>query len=547
MDDNLPIDIQCRKLLDWLVSRRVCPKDWHKTVLQIREKIGNALKDMPEHPAVRDLLSGSEYGINYFHCLEIVEILKETEASTKNFFGGYSSQRMSDWKAVVSSYQKDQVYIAEAAQLLIQSVSYDVPALKKQIQKCSQTQEECDKKVNSNERKIEEFRQEFQKGCVSLGISLPSDTDNQVNKTANLIRKEILSLLGDLPKIYDGLASDCKGLDPYIKMYAEFINKVHDLKSQNGEASSNILPDLSFLIERGNVTTYEWVHGEPPLSIIHPADLQMETSPDEDEACDQIDFDIGDEGGAEIDFDLGEEGVQGLNLEVGDIDWGDIGDTPEGGGGGDDIDWDIVTAEDGGVGVEGSEEEGVVITLEESGNEGGVARDSDALTLLDNRKTRNLILDELHELQAFYIQRKAEMSASDSSGGSGRLALVPSEAGEITEKDVEAAISKTGALISALTTGKLHHLQLVRGSGKYVDRLVGDLKQKLRLIERTRQQSEELRERREGSSNEEVKQRKTLADLVTKTKVLQGNVEKDISGRYNGRRVNIMGGIQTLS
>ena len=90
--------------------------------------------------------------------------------------------------------------------------------------------------------------------------------------------------------------------------------------------------------------------------------------------------------------------------------------TFSGGGGGDDIDWDIVTAEDGGVGVEGSEEEGVVITLEESGNEGGVARDSDALTLLDNRKTRNLILDELHELQAFYIQRKAEMSASDRSG-----------------------------------------------------------------------------------------------------------------------------------
>ena len=59
----------------------------------------------------------------------------------------------------------------------------------------------------------------------------------------------------------------------------------------------------------------------------------------------------------------------------------------------------------------------------------------------------------------------------------------------------------------------------MRGSGKYVDRLVGDLKQKLRLIERTRQHSEELRERRKGSSNEEVKQRKTLADLVTKTKV----------------------------
>ena len=83
-----------------------------------------------------------------------------------------------------------------------------------------------------------------------------------------------MSLLGDLPKIYDGLASDCKGLGPYIKMYAEFIDKVHNLNSQDGGASSKILPDLSFLIERGNVTTYEWVHGEPPLSIIHPAHLQ---------------------------------------------------------------------------------------------------------------------------------------------------------------------------------------------------------------------------------------------------------------------------------
>ena len=75
-----------------------------------------------------------------------------------------------------------------------------------------------------------------------------------VNKTANLIRKEILSLLGDLPKIYDGLASDCKGLGPYIKMYEEFIDKVHNLNSQDGGASSKILPDLSdsILCKLGN-------------------------------------------------------------------------------------------------------------------------------------------------------------------------------------------------------------------------------------------------------------------------------------------------------
>lgn len=32
--------------------------------------------------------------INYYHCVKIVEILKETEANSRNIFGRYSSQRM---------------------------------------------------------------------------------------------------------------------------------------------------------------------------------------------------------------------------------------------------------------------------------------------------------------------------------------------------------------------------------------------------------------------------------------------------------------------
>lgn len=32
--------------------------------------------------------------INYFHCLKIVELLKQTEDGAKNIFGRYSSQRL---------------------------------------------------------------------------------------------------------------------------------------------------------------------------------------------------------------------------------------------------------------------------------------------------------------------------------------------------------------------------------------------------------------------------------------------------------------------
>lgn len=51
--------------------------------------------------------------INYFHCLRIVDILKETEAESKNIFGRYSSQRMKDWQEIVKLYEKDNVYLGK--------------------------------------------------------------------------------------------------------------------------------------------------------------------------------------------------------------------------------------------------------------------------------------------------------------------------------------------------------------------------------------------------------------------------------------------------
>ncbi|VDM75648.1 unnamed protein product [Strongylus vulgaris] len=103
---DLPIDIHSGKLLDWLISRRHCQKDWQKNVLVIREKIKHAILDMPESDEVVKLLQGScdlpFADINYFHCQRIIEILRETEKDTKNFLGFYSSQRMKDWQAKYS-------------------------------------------------------------------------------------------------------------------------------------------------------------------------------------------------------------------------------------------------------------------------------------------------------------------------------------------------------------------------------------------------------------------------------------------------------------
>ena len=58
-EQNIPIDIQTSKLVDWLISRRHCTKTWTQQITTIREKINSAIQDMPEHKGIVKLLTGT--------------------------------------------------------------------------------------------------------------------------------------------------------------------------------------------------------------------------------------------------------------------------------------------------------------------------------------------------------------------------------------------------------------------------------------------------------------------------------------------------------
>ncbi|XP_064650428.1 CDK5 regulatory subunit-associated protein 3-like isoform X1 [Lineus longissimus] len=108
--------------------------------------------------------------INYFHCLRIVDLLKETEAGSKNMFG--RSQRMKDWCEILKLHEKDGVYLAEVAQILMRNVNYEVTALKKQIVKCKQIQKDMGNKIKSE--------------LLSLVKHLPAEFDRITTATSDL-------------------------------------------------------------------------------------------------------------------------------------------------------------------------------------------------------------------------------------------------------------------------------------------------------------------------------------------------------------------------
>ncbi|TMW41853.1 hypothetical protein DOY81_013067, partial [Sarcophaga bullata] len=185
---EIPIDIHTLKLQDWLISRRIVPKNIQAALKDIRSKITNALQDMPSNDELIKLLKGSN--INYFHCKEIVEILKQTEKDTKSIFGSYGSQRMKDWLEIIRLYEKDNVYLAETAQLYVRNVNYEVPNIRKQMAKLEQQSEESLKRSQDLSKPESQLLADHTALLQQLGVK----GDN--------LREEFTQVLAGLPDIY---------------------------------------------------------------------------------------------------------------------------------------------------------------------------------------------------------------------------------------------------------------------------------------------------------------------------------------------------------
>ncbi|XP_014611249.1 PREDICTED: CDK5 regulatory subunit-associated protein 3 [Polistes canadensis] len=273
-EQNIPIDINISRLLEWLISRRHCKKDWYSKAVIIREKISDAIKDMPVRDDVACLLSTID--INYFDCLKLIEILKETEANTKNMFGRYGSQRMKDWQEIMSLYERDNMYLAEAAQMLMKFVKYDIPSLKKQIQKLQQTQDDLDKETEKYKKSERTAKAEFDALCKQLNIP------------GKNIRVELCETAKtELPKICSKIAERAKSLDDIINFYEAYV------KFTSGkEINEDSLKCLKHVIEKGNTMVTEFLLEDSSQQLMSSSDFDIVVVEDGNEKQMEETYDI---------------------------------------------------------------------------------------------------------------------------------------------------------------------------------------------------------------------------------------------------------------
>ncbi|XP_011703534.1 PREDICTED: CDK5 regulatory subunit-associated protein 3 [Wasmannia auropunctata] len=511
-EQDIPIDINAGKLLDWLINRRHCKKDWHTNILTIRQKINNAIQNMPAHDGIASLLSGAY--INYFYCVKIVEILKETEADTKNLFGRYGSQRMKDWQEILRLYEKDNVYLAEAAQMLMRNVNYEVPSIKKQIQKLEQSLIELEKKEAEHKKSENIAHTEYNALCKQLGITGYST-----------VRRELMDKVKELPEIYQKVAEKTKSLDKVVEFYSAFVEFTF-----GQQYDSDCVSMIKYVIDKGNTTMFEYTYGEVPVSIIEPS-LNIKADEDESNGRPSMDANAIDFGNLDLDgeIDFGEE----VSLDVGgDIDWGDeSAEQPTAG----EADCNVSLEESG-------------IVVEADGHEGGVAKGSEAYTILDNPTTRSEFINQLFELEAFMKLRLYEFKGDDRNNLLSFSQM--QDASPIlqlsTIETTQNMLDNVQVILSEMLHNNVQHLHNIKHYSRYVDIVATTLKQKINQIDRMVAQQESVRQKQDDTQNQIDKLRPLLKLIIQRTKELQAEIEQDISRKYKNRTVYLTGGVSTL-
>uniref|UniRef100_A0A3Q4IFI6 CDK5 regulatory subunit associated protein 3 n=1 Tax=Neolamprologus brichardi TaxID=32507 RepID=A0A3Q4IFI6_NEOBR len=235
---NLPIDIQTSKLLDWLVDRRHCNLKWQSAVKVIREKINAAIQDMPENEEIKALLSGSCSSAKTFMLFNI---------------------------------------------LLSRNVSYEGPALRRQLAKAQQLQQELSRREVECQSSAADLRERYYAACKQYGI------------TGENVPRELQALVKDLPAVLDEVGKDAARLEEQIQLYAAFTNFVCDC--------SLVQPMVWKIASPQSISagSWEWGGGAELLSL---------RLPHQDPGSGGIDWGDSAEAPIEIEIvDVGPEGV----------------------------------------------------------------------------------------------------------------------------------------------------------------------------------------------------------------------------------------------
>ncbi|KAH9095951.1 hypothetical protein Ae201684P_010159 [Aphanomyces euteiches] len=189
----MQIDLHVKKLVESLIDRKIVPLKWQEQIRAIKESVMINFDNLPLE--AKQLVESKE-NIHYFECKAVARFLENSdEGQARNFFGQYTSPLLKAWLAIVSTYEKNNVYAAEIARFLQQNALFDIPALKKSILKNEKHIADNNRKIAEHTKSIAEAKRKLAQSCADLRIS------------GQDFRLELQALVYELPFLFRDIAT----------------------------------------------------------------------------------------------------------------------------------------------------------------------------------------------------------------------------------------------------------------------------------------------------------------------------------------------------
>ncbi len=532
--NSLPVDIQYKKMLEWLTDRGLLSKTWNKNYKRLRNSIAAALKKDASCDSVKKYLADhksastkgeSDYeSFTYFHAKDVFELYlayckadDNDRNTSKSLFNNYNDTDLSTWDNIIHSYKTNNIFMGEAARVMKHNTVYEIPALRKNIARVEKRVGDIDRKIADYDKAIADSLHNLRSKCDDLQIKGIS------------YRSELMSRASDLVPALQVVHKDIQVSDLNLacKFYTIFSTYISDPTYFSGD-DVNMKTDTQFSAIK---------------TLIE----------------DEVNESIGKTADAAATHEL--SGVEG------DIDWGDMMNQLGGGesssanvdeGNSGEIDWSsMMSSTDIGNTVKGdsSSSNDVAVEIDWSSmlevESQGITQDNlsqDKYILLSS-DFRQTIMNELVQLKTFYVHRIFEMS--DQSGNDNSLLTsgdsnLPQLIRNSNLNTMNSFLEVVQRIMDSLTDSALQQLFAIYTGGAAFDRIVNDLQAIDLQVNKLRKLKDKLVEERSVLSQETRDNNAKLKRLIKDTVGLKVNIESALSSHYNGRNVKIVGDINSL-
>lgn len=517
--DALPLDLSHAKVLSWLVERRYLPKDWRNRLLLIQQKTDELAQQQPTSAGLQH-----ERARDYWAALELRDHM--ADASARTLLGSLTGPA-ADLNRLVKAYEAKNIYLGEAALTLFRNVNFELPFLRKQVQKAQQQLSDLERRAGDCSKSANAAAANFQQECKAIGIA-GSSIAAELHQLPAQLHELLLTALQCSVRVQPL----SQALQYYIH-FAQHASSSRDCKSSPVAKQQPSLPTLAQTLAMSEAellivgelysTTTDAKDQLSSLLLAKPASNHALTAVAKAAATDAppVDSAQAADASADIDWDIELAVDNAIEQQVG----------ADNASAGPQIDWDIDMSDEGTDAIVLRQAEHIAAAQMHSA-QGWVPR------LVQDPALRNALQDDLHELLAFLKQRRLEMDASETSAWAPAL---PDSLQQVTVSSIAAMLKVLQGAVAALSTDSIKQLLLIQTSPSYKERLVQRLERSAGQESKFMRLAVELNRKHRETQLNLVEDSDKLCSVQKATLHLKQRIEERLCKLLNGRLVNVFG------